>query len=191
MPLTLVTGPVRSGKSRFVLERAKASGLHVRYVATAARESGDAEWDARIERHKQDRPATWTVVESATLAPRELQELFHSAAESDCVVVDALGTWLAARMSANLAEPDDSRERFEATMDEETAQLADAMLHSRAVVIVVAEEVGWDVVPVAPSARLFRDVLGRMKQRLAARANGVYLIVCGYALDLRELGRVF
>ena len=33
--------------------------------------------------------------------------------------------------------------------------------------------------PVAASARLFRDVLGRMKQRLAAEAEAVYLVVCG------------
>ena len=55
-------------------------------------------------------------------------------------------------------------------------------------VIVVAEEVGWDVVPVSASARLFRDVLGRMKQRLAGAADEAYLVVSGFVLDLRALG---
>ena len=62
------------------------------------------------------------------------------------------------------------------------------MLASRAHVIVVTEEVGWDIVPVAASARLFRDVLGRMKQWLAGEARDAYLVVCGFALDLHALG---
>jgi adenosyl cobinamide kinase/adenosyl cobinamide phosphate guanylyltransferase len=38
---------------------------------------------------------------------------------------------------------------------------------------------------VAASARLFRDAMGRMVQRLAKHAERVYLVVAGYALDLR------
>jgi adenosylcobinamide kinase/adenosylcobinamide-phosphate guanylyltransferase len=52
----------------------------------------------------------------------------------------------------------------------------------------VSEQFGWDVVPVAASARLFRDAMGRMAQRLAKLADRVYLVVAGYALDLRALG---
>ena len=52
----------------------------------------------------------------------------------------------------------------------------------------VSEQIGWDAVPVAASARLFRDALGRMTQRLAKRADRLYLVVAGYAMDLRSLG---
>ena len=62
------------------------------------------------------------------------------------------------------------------------------MLASPADVIAVSEQIGWDVVPVAASARLFRDTMGRMAQRLARRADRVYLVVAGYALDLRAQG---
>jgi adenosylcobinamide kinase/adenosylcobinamide-phosphate guanylyltransferase len=73
-------------------------------------------------------------------------------------------------------------------LDREAEEFANAMLGSRAEVFVIAEEAGWDVVPVMPSGRLFRDVLGRMKQQLAARARSVYLVASGFALDLRSLG---
>jgi adenosyl cobinamide kinase/adenosyl cobinamide phosphate guanylyltransferase len=43
-------------------------------------------------------------------------------------------------------------------------------------------------VPVAASARLFRDAMGRMVQRLAKRADRSYLVVAGYAVDLRARG---
>ena len=73
-------------------------------------------------------------------------------------------------------------------LDDEAAEFVDAMLESPADVIAVSEQFGWDVVPVAASARLFRDAMGRMAQRLAQRADRLYLVVAGYALDLRALG---
>jgi adenosylcobinamide kinase/adenosylcobinamide-phosphate guanylyltransferase len=188
MSLTLVTGPVRSGKSRYVVERAVASGRPVRYVATALRDPADREWNERLRRHERDRPAHWNVVESAGLDSQDVVALFESADEGECIIVDALGTWLAARIARSHEMFGDRYVDFERMLDQEASQLADAMLGSRAQIIVVAEEVGWDVVPVEPSARLFRDVLGRMKQRLAGRASEAYLVVCGFVLDLRELG---
>jgi adenosylcobinamide kinase/adenosylcobinamide-phosphate guanylyltransferase len=189
MPVIVVTGPVRSGKSRFALERAKQSGLPVTYVATAAREPGDGEWDARLERHLRERPAHWTTVESAELAAGTLLARFRDAAASECIIVDALGTWIAARFSAAIAEFERDAAAFEARLDAEAAALASALLASPALVIAVAEEVGWDVVPIAPSARVFRDVLGRMKQQLGEGAQSVVLLVCGIAVDLKALPR--
>ena len=76
----------------------------------------------------------------------------------------------------------------ESQLDDEAARFVDAMLASPAYVVAVSEQIGWDVVPVAASARLFRDAMGRMVQRLARRADRVYLVVAGYALDLRAAG---
>jgi adenosylcobinamide kinase / adenosylcobinamide-phosphate guanylyltransferase len=191
MGVTLVTGPVRSGKSRYVIEIAQASGRRVSYVATAMRDASDGEWDTRLMRHVHDRPATWELVESASLGGEALTALFREGLPEQCIVVDALGTWLAARIATHIDALERDFATFETQMDEEAAGLAQAMLESRAQVVVVAEEVGWDIVPVAASARLFRDVLGRMKQRLAARADAVFLVVCGFALDLRALGSTF
>ncbi len=188
MPVTLVTGPVRSGKSRYVLQIAAQAQGRVRYVATAIRDDADDEWVARLRRHMQDRPANWESIEAAEISHSELLEIFSEARDGECVVVDALGTWIAARIATHLDAFERDFAAFENQIDSEAAEIADAMLASHAHVIVVTEEVGWDIVPAAASARLFRDVLGRMKQRLAAKARHAYLVVCGYALDLRALG---
>jgi adenosylcobinamide kinase/adenosylcobinamide-phosphate guanylyltransferase len=188
MAVTLVTGPVRSGKSRYVIEIAQASGRRIRYVATSMRDGSDDEWDTRLTRHVHDRPSSWDSIESASLAHEVLIALFRDCGPDDCIVVDALGTWLAARIATQIDALERDFAAFEAQMDQEASELAQAMLESRAQVVAVAEEVGWDIVPVAASARLFRDVLGRMKQRLAAGADAVFLVVCGFALDLRALG---
>ncbi len=187
MGVTLVTGPVRSGKSRYVIEIAQASGRRVRYVATSMRDGSD-EWDARLTRHVHDRPSSWDAIESASLGHEALIALFRDGGPEECIVVDALGTWLAARIATQIDALERDFAAFEAQMDQEASELAQAMLESRAQVVAVGEEVGWDIVPVAASARLFRDVLGRMKQRLAAGADAVFLVVCGFALDLRALG---
>jgi len=188
MGVTLVTGPVRSGKSRNVMALAHSSSRRVRYIATAVREPGDGEWDTRLQRHMSDRPSDWESIESATLGHDALLAIFDEAGADECIIVDALGTWLAARIATHIDALQTNFANFEAQMDGEAAELATAMLDSKAEVVVVAEEVGWDIVPIQPSARLFRDVLGRMKQRLAAEAADVYLVVCGYALDLKALG---
>ncbi|MBV8750000.1 MAG: bifunctional adenosylcobinamide kinase/adenosylcobinamide-phosphate guanylyltransferase, partial [Candidatus Eremiobacteraeota bacterium] len=67
--------------------------------------------------------------------------------------------------------------------------LADALARTRADAIVVAEETGWGVVPATPLGRVFRDALGRLNQRIAAHADRVELVVAGYAVDLRAIGR--
>jgi adenosylcobinamide kinase/adenosylcobinamide-phosphate guanylyltransferase len=56
-------------------------------------------------------------------------------------------------------------------------------------IVMVGEETGWGIVPEHVSGRIFRDVLGRLQQEIAAHAARVYLIVSGIAIDLRAAGR--
>jgi adenosylcobinamide kinase / adenosylcobinamide-phosphate guanylyltransferase len=188
MAVVFITGPVRSGKSAFAVRLAAESGLDVTYVATAAASPEDAEWRARLARHTRERPQAWRTIETAPLAHEAQLELFRTASASECLLVDALGTWLAAGIGGRIELLEIDYVVFEAQLDREAAEFVDAMLASPARVLVVSEQVGWDVVPVAASARLFRDVMGRMAQRLAARAEAAYLVVAGYALDLRASG---
>lgn len=48
----------------------------------------------------------------------------------------------------------------------------------------VSDEVGLGVVPATASGRMFRDVLGRLNQRLAAESEDVALVVAGRLLLL-------
>jgi adenosylcobinamide kinase / adenosylcobinamide-phosphate guanylyltransferase len=188
MAVVFITGPVRSGKSAFGVRLARESGCDVTYIATAAGAPEDVEWRARLVRHVRDRPATWRTVETAGMGHAAQLALFREAPPSACLLVDALGTWLAARIAMRIDLLEIDYTVLESQLDDEAAQFVDAMLESPAHVIAVSEQIGWDVVPVAASARLFRDAMGRMAQRLAKRADRVYLVVAGYALDLRAEG---
>lgn len=187
MAVVFITGPVCSGKSAFGVRLARESGCAVTYVATAASALEDVEWRARLVRHVRDRPAEWPTIETATMTDAAQLDLFRKAASGTCLVVDALGTWLAAKIAARIDLLEVDYSVLEAQLDDEAAAFVDAMLDSPAYVVAVSEQIGWDVVPVAAAARLFRDAMGRMAQRLAKRADKVYLVVAGYALDLRAL----
>ncbi|MFQ3616828.1 MAG: bifunctional adenosylcobinamide kinase/adenosylcobinamide-phosphate guanylyltransferase [Cyanobacteriota bacterium] len=181
MPITLVTGPSRSGKSEWAEHLARSRqrcgatsrSCPVIYVATAQRRADDAEWQARIAQHQQRRPPDWRCIEE----PVELAALLDTAAPGECWLVDALGTWL-----ANVLEQDD------ATWQNTVSTLLRTLQASPADLILVAEETGWGVVPPYPLGRLFRDRLGSLTRRIGAIAQSVYLVTGGYALDLAQLG---
>jgi adenosylcobinamide kinase / adenosylcobinamide-phosphate guanylyltransferase len=188
MAVAFVTGPVSSGKSGFAVRLALESGRDVTYIATAAGEPEDVEWRARLMRHVRDRPASWRTVETASMTHRSQLALFRDAPETACLLVDALGTWLEARIASRIDLLEIDYNVLASQLDEEAAEFVDAMLASRASVIAVSEQVGWDVVPVAAAARLSRDAMGRMVRRLATHADAAYLVVAGYAIDLRVIG---
>ncbi len=188
MAVVFVTGPASSGKSAFGVRLARESGCDVTYIATAPGAPEDVDWRARLLRHVRDRPASWRTVETAAMSREGQIALFRTAGAGTCLLVDALGTWLAARIAERIDLLEIDYSVLESQLDDEAAEFVDAMLQSEAYVIAVSEQIGWDVVPVAASARLFRDAMGRMVQRLARRAERAYLVVAGYALDLHAVG---
>lgn len=188
MGVIFVTGPARSGKSAFGVRLALECGLEVTYVATAAHDPEDAEWNARLSRHLRHRPSQWATVETAPMTHDAQLALFSAAQPSRCLLVDALGTYMWARIRAHIELLEVNYAVLEARVDREAGELVDAMLASRARVIAVCEQIGWDVAPTDAAARLFRDGLGRMMQRLARSAERAYLVVAGYAIDLRAAG---
>lgn len=189
MAVVFVTGPVSSGKSAFAVRLARDSGCDVTYVATAAGEPENVEWRGRLMRHVRDRPAAWRTVETASMTHAAQLALFRDAPATACLLVDSLGTWLDARIAARIDLLEIDYNVLASALDGESAEFVDAMLASRASVIAVSEQIGWDVVPVAAAARLARDAMGRMVRRLAKHAGYVYLVVAGYAVDLREAGQ--
>jgi len=189
MSVIFVTGPARSGKSAFGVRLARESGLNVTYVATAAHDPDDAEWRARLARHLRDRPSSWRTVETAALSHEAQLALFSEAGSRQCLLVDALGTYMSASIRARIELLEIDYAVLEAQLDRNAAELSAAMLGSPAYVIAVSEQIGWDVPPADAPARLYRDCLGRMTQRLAQSADGAFLVVAGYAIDLRAAGR--
>jgi adenosylcobinamide kinase/adenosylcobinamide-phosphate guanylyltransferase len=188
MPSIFISGPVRSGKSRFAERLARESGGEVTYVATGPIDPGDAEWEARVAHHRGTRPAGWRVIETSAAGAPALADIARRARPHESLLVDSLGTWLAERMSRRLADGGEAAALDADALEGEAREAVEALLASNALAIVVCDEVGWGLVPEHASGRVFRDVLGRAHQLLAAHARDAYCVVAGYALDLRALG---
>ena len=173
---TLVTGPVRSGKSRHAehLLRLEPS---VTYVATGRRaDPADAEWSRRIEDHQVRRPASWRTVETIDVAG-------VIEAARGAVLVDCLGTWLTALVDeAGWHDLDAAAARVRS----EGRRLVETLGAASLPVVVVTNEVGWSLVPTTVSGRFFQDELGRLNALVAAASAGVHLVVAGRVIDLSE-----
>ncbi|MCR1783340.1 bifunctional adenosylcobinamide kinase/adenosylcobinamide-phosphate guanylyltransferase [Nocardioides carbamazepini] len=170
----LVTGGVRSGKSRHA-ESLLAEAPAVTYVA-AGPVYDDADWAARIAAHRARRPATWSTAETRDIA--------GVLAVADApVLVDCLGTWLTGVID-DAGLWDVPVEAIESHVLGHLDAVLAALTATGEQVVLVTNEVGLGVVPEHRSARLFRDLLGTINQRVAAACDEVHLVVAGRVLRL-------
>lgn len=170
----LVTGGVRSGKSRHA-EALMSGRDRVTYVAAGAMATDDdPDWAARVAEHQARRPGHWTT--------RETLDLPEVIAAGGPVLVDCLGTWLTAtldELDGWVADPDSWRPELDLRLDALTKAVAAAED-----LVLVTNEVGLGVVPAHASGRIFRDLLGLVNQRVGASCDEVHLVVAGRVLRL-------
>jgi adenosylcobinamide kinase/adenosylcobinamide-phosphate guanylyltransferase len=167
---TLLLGGSRSGKSAEA-ELRLAACPDVLYVATGPVRDDDPAWAERVAAHRRRRPAWWRTVE--TTDPAAVLE-----SEAGAVLVDGIGTWLAAAMDESGAWDDPSR------VLPRVDGLVAAWRGTAARAVAVSDEVGLSVVPATASGRAFRDMLGLVNQRLAAESEEAALVVAGRVAEL-------
>lgn len=177
--LILVLGGARSGKSSYAEKLAlELGGPDVLYVATA--QAYDDEMRARIAAHRAVRPAGWRTLEAPSLADADLAQAVGPAR---VVLLDCL-TLLASNTILALGE-EPAEDAAEEAMARQIAALLQVYQAGDATWIAVSNEVGMGLVPPYPLGRVYRDVLGRANQRLAAAADHVCLMVAGLPLKVK------
>lgn len=174
MTTHLILGGARSGKSAYAEKLATESGLAVTYIASA--QIYDAEFGARIQHHKDRRPADWALVEEPHYLVATLKRL---AAPNQCLIVDCLTLWLAQWICADCNPPKES------SWQAEREALLAALSSLAGTVIFVSNEVGMGIVPLGEINRQFQDEQGRLNQAVAAVANKVIFVAAGLPLKLK------
>jgi adenosyl cobinamide kinase/adenosyl cobinamide phosphate guanylyltransferase len=173
--LTVLLGGARSGKSRLA-ERlgvtAEGDGSPVAYIATAPHIPGDDDLDRRIDRHRQERPASWMTIEEETDLVAALSRTGDA-----FVIVDCLTVWV-----GNLVHHGVDEASVLAACD---AAIAVASARD-ATTVVVTNEVGMGIVPADALTREYRDLLGRVNQRWVTASDRALLLVAGRALALHD-----
>jgi adenosylcobinamide kinase/adenosylcobinamide-phosphate guanylyltransferase len=178
----LILGGARSGKSRFANEMALSLGDKVLFVATG--EALDEEMKQRIKEHKRDRPSTWRSVEVPTGVGRRIREVIGDA---QVVIVDCL-TLLVSNVIGRCCD-DPERVSAELAWERiatEIEELIKCIGDSTATFILVSNEVGMGLVPESRLGRLYRDLLGKVNQIFAERADRVYFMLSGMPLSLKK-----
>jgi len=169
--ITLVLGGARSGKSSYAQQLASSCDK-VTFIATA--QPSDDEMRLRIQRHQQERPASWSTVE--VQVDVDLAVARYSPA-SEVLLIDCLALYVANIMALEHNNEEKIQERVN--------RLCQALQSAESSVVLVSNEVGSGVHPSHPSGRFFRDLLGRINQQVAQVADNVLLMVAGCPLPVK------
>lgn len=187
-----ILGGQKSGKSRRAQNLAAhwlASSPQHRAVFVATAQACDAEMQARIARHQQDRarhvPRMQLVDEPLALA----QALAQHSTPQTLVLIDCLTVWLTnCWMQAGAFKTLEFEQiRPETLMD--TAQAAMLLLaieQAPGPVVLVGNEIGLGVIPMGDTTRAFVDALGNLNQAVAQVCERVTLMAAGLPLTLKE-----
>lgn len=180
--IILVTGGARSGKSRHA-EALIADSPQVLYIATS--QIFDEEMAARIQHHRDGRPPHWRTAECW----RHLDALITpDNAPEEAILLECITTMVTNLLFAMGGDTDPDNWDYaamEQAIEDEIRTLIDACQRCPAQVVLVTNEVGMGIVPENRLARHFRDIAGRVNQRLAAAADEVWLVVSGIGVKIK------
>jgi len=169
--ITLITGGGRSGKSRYALELAGSYGKRV-FIASAV--AIDPEMRKRIGNHRRERGNGFVTLEVPLDPAAALQSLPPG---TEVALLDCLTVWLGNLMHGEGISDDSSCVEIESFLDLLSSPPCD--------LIIVTNEVGMGIIPDNAMARTFRDLAGRLNQRVAAKADRVILMVSGVPLVVK------
>lgn len=175
--ILLVTGGSRSGKSAYALKVGQAVSGPRTFIATCP--LTDDEMKRRIEAHQLERSSgNWKTVEEQVA----LGEALEREKTAAVVIVDCLTLWV----NNILYETQKTTENLtEATMTKRSRELLYACRNLPGLIIFVTNEIGMGIVPENKQTRLYRDLIGRCNQTIAAGADAVVMVICGIATFIK------
>ena len=164
--LTLITGGVRSGKSRCALELAGQRAQTKCFLATA--EALDEEMKARIVQHRKERGSDFFTLEEPIKLASAIQQV---QTQHDLILVDCLTLWV----SNLLGRFPDTPKQIEA----EIKSFLEIVSLRKTDFVFVSNEVGLGLVPDNSMGRQFIDTLGNLNQELGRLSDEVIFMVSG------------
>ncbi len=162
----LITGGVKSGKSRFAEQRSLEEATAEKPIYLATSEINDPEMRERITVHQTQRKDHFVTIEE----PLELFQTMRTCRGT--ILVECLTMWINNMLYHGKAETTIFSE-IERVMDLPNA------------VVFVINEIGMGVIPDNPLARQFVDISGKVSQIVGKYADEVHLCVAGQSLRIK------
>ncbi len=169
-------GGARSGKScraeTLAAETSRDGSSRVLYVATCATLAPlDGEMAARLDAHRNRRPAEWTTLENRF----DLEAIFAERA-GWVVLLDCLTLWLSWHAGLGWSES-----AILETLDRALSAAQTSGVH----LYVVSNELGMGLVPLGTENRAYRDLVGKANCRVAQKASVVEFVAAGLPIRLK------
>lgn len=178
-----ITGGARSGKSTFAEILAENQGDKVLYIATAI--PFDDGMKDRIKKHKIRRPESWGTLEAYKNFGMHLSNNSYDTLLFDCITVMVTNLMLE-DSNINWDTIDhETIDVIEASINSEISILLDTVREKDLNIIIVSNELGMGIVPENRLARIFRDIAGRVNQKIAEESDEAYFVVSGQKIRLK------
>ncbi len=172
IPLILVSGPAKSGKSKWA-EMLLNQDIDVTYLATSQTYPEDLDWVERINKHKTQRPDYWDLVETAS----DINRIISDNKRNSAILIDSLGGFVSYHIDSN-------NDKWLMIKNE----FLNTLTHRKTKIVIVIEEVGWGVIPPTQIGCRFRDRAGELSQHLQSISTESWLVLQGIAIDLKKTG---
>tara|TARA_B100001250_G_scaffold412032_1_gene442178 strand:- start:1603 stop:2160 length:558 start_codon:yes stop_codon:yes gene_type:complete len=167
-----ISGSIKSGKSQlaeFLIKDQKS----ITYIATSRPKKNDKEWELRINVHKKRRPKSWKLIENPHYICHAIETLGHK----ESILLDSLGGLVEQHLMVNSDQWDSFQSEF-----------INCLIKKNLGIVVVAEEIGWGIVPATPIGHLFRERHSKLASILNHHSKRKWLAVNGTAIDLDNIG---
>lgn len=183
--MILVTGGARSGKSSFAEDYVKKIGAldEVLYIATAI--AFDEGMKNRIKKHRESRPKEWETLERyKDFAYFKDNNIYKN---KKVILLDCMTLLISNLLLEYKGDFDKISEeeidKLEEYIDQEVSDFLEAFSDKK--IVIVTNEVGMGLVPAYKLGSVFRDIAGRINQKIAKRADEVYFLVSGIPMKVK------
>lgn len=176
--LIFVTGGARSGKSSFAEKRILSllnPGEETSFIATG--EPMDDDFRRRIETHRNSRDSRFKTIEESINLASAVEKSFSAGRSA---VIECVTTWLG-NIFFKLPQPE--REGFALSELDGVFSVLESRREN--ILFIISNELGLGLVPPDAESRSYRDIHGRLNQRIAARADEVNFVISGIPMRIK------
>jgi len=176
--LIFILGGARSGKSMFAEELAERFNQDVVYIATFPK-NDDLEMIERIKMHKKMRNCSWKTLEIDNI-DEIILNIKKNKIKNSVIIIECL-TILVSNLLMN--------DKTDKIIINKIHELIDFIKNNNTgnIYIIVSNEVGQGIVPKNKLARNYRDILGKVNQKIAKNADEFYMIFAGIPVEIKKL----
>lgn len=179
--IVLVTGGVRSGKSKYA-ESIFAETDDVLYLATA-KIIGE-EMAIRVKKHREWRNPKWETHEGYRDLDKVIEQTDKAHILLDCVTIFT-SNFMFEEETPFEDRPHEEQEAVLQIVLEQMDSLMKACRKTGKKLVLVTNEVGNGIVPAYALGRIYRDYIGIINVAIAKEADQVYEVKCGLSIRLK------